>query len=1281
MESVILGSVIANCVPNFPSRSLGLRGCIKTTNIGFRAGIGAEIKFLQILGRDRLASHPVVPEKGATCQEKSFIIKPNRSTTCYLPRAIMALRNRQPLEVVYESSDSVEVDIIAVHGLGANVDWSWTWRDKTDKTDPPHLVNWQKDPGMLPAIVPKSRIILYNYDSRWHANAPRTRLQLCGEDFARAVHAFRRTSPHRPIVFVGHSLGGNVIQHGLLYANSENEFRNITTSVAGVVFLGSPLRGTKLHFLPQLLTTIMSPAGSHGGVIEELAYDNPGLRDKLHDFCRMLNTLSIPASCFFELYESDYGRRKQKMFSGIIKGIVVDETSACIPGHNRISLQADHFDMNKFSDPKNRSFLSVSDEIRKMSKNAQDIIERRAQPHPIITDRRNVLTRNSKARDCLRALFLTDPFEDMKAMKRKKGRRATGTCEWILGSESLTAWLSGKCAPSPKTIPTNVLWLYGNPGTGKTTMSIFLAEELPRIFSATDQKTLAYFFCDSSYDTRKTTTGVIRGLLLQLLQQHPSLLRHVSPKFDERGVKVFDSFDAIWEMLMKVTSDKATGRKYCIIDALDECEPSSQEILLSQLQETFSPNSTTDHDSNLSILITSRPYPEIREFLNVYSNQDLSGFEESKQDIDKFIGEKVAHLKEKKKYTIKVAHQVAQILREKSENTFLWIGLACEELSLRGFASKDAVKRLQALPRGLHSLYKNLLDTAIELGTDNGATIKDLLGFIVVALRPLTVLELGAACGLYQDESEEERVQFTMEEIESCRLMVVVQDDTVLFLHQSVKDFLIRPSGSDGQRLVHELQAHATLATRCIDYLIEITPNAPLPSWKQLEHVEFLLYASNFWPEHARMAESQFLIKDSQAEFFNVVSASREAWLAFLRVKRASFSRRNGAIPKSFSVFHVAARWGIAQMVDHALDSKSKQGAFAQEAEFVDSSFVNSWGQTPLEEAAYSGHVNVMRCLLDRAGADMSVPESVVSAAARNLKNGHEVLDLLLELKGDQIITEGVAIAAAKNERIGDLIVAVLPDRMADKIITEGVAIAAIKNLRKGNQILTFLLDRKGNQAITEKVAIAAAENCTSDRMMALLLDRKGNQIISEEVAVAAAKNNSLGDRILALLLDRKGNQIITEKVTIAAAKNRRKGYQMMTLLLGRIGNQIITEGVAIAAIGNSPRSRQIMTLLLDLEGDQITITEKLLIAVASNGRAEEIMTLLLDRKGDQITITQEVTKAVASNRWRGVEIMTLLLYRKGHQMRRVDVFDAIKGLSWRDRVMGLLDEILPVTE
>ncbi|KAH8742574.1 Alpha/Beta hydrolase protein [Diaporthe sp. PMI_573] len=250
----------------------------------------------------------------------------------------VSTQNRSPFDVLYpdptadtrEETTQAEVDIVAVHGLGSNVDWSWTWRDKAR---PGSSVNWMKDPCMLPIVVPKARIMVYNYDSRWHANAPKTRLELCGEDLVRNLHTFREGLQDRPVVFVGHSLGGLVIQHALLFADREDKFRYLPRCTSGFVALGSPFRGTRMHGVANFVASLMFLAGSHRGVLKALGYDNQLLRDKLQEFCRLREHRSIPTCCFFEAYETDYGRRFG--LPGLFRGMVVSEESACVPGWER----------------------------------------------------------------------------------------------------------------------------------------------------------------------------------------------------------------------------------------------------------------------------------------------------------------------------------------------------------------------------------------------------------------------------------------------------------------------------------------------------------------------------------------------------------------------------------------------------------------------------------------------------------------------------------------------------------------------------------------------------------------------------------------------------------------------------------------------------------------------------------------------------------------------------------------------------------------------------------
>ncbi|KAG7429090.1 Kinesin light chain [Fusarium oxysporum f. sp. raphani] len=293
----------------------------------------------------------------------------------------MSSGNRAPFDVLHPDPTAdtdgetaqAEVDIVAVHGLGSHVDWSWTWRDK-DR--PGSSVNWLKDPDMLPRVVPKSRILAYNYESRWHVNAPRTRLQLCGEDLVRNLHAFRKGVQDRPVVFVGHSLGGLVIQHALLFADREEEYRYLPRRTFGFISLGSPFRGTRMHGMANFVASLLFIAGSHRGVLEALGYDNQLLRDKLQEFCRLRESTSMSTCCFFEAYDTDYGRRLG--LPGLFRGMVVPEESACVPGWERLQLQTDHLKLNKFSGPNDRSFLAVSRQISTMCRPLKNVTEDRA---------------------------------------------------------------------------------------------------------------------------------------------------------------------------------------------------------------------------------------------------------------------------------------------------------------------------------------------------------------------------------------------------------------------------------------------------------------------------------------------------------------------------------------------------------------------------------------------------------------------------------------------------------------------------------------------------------------------------------------------------------------------------------------------------------------------------------------------------------------------------------------------------------------------------------------
>ncbi|KAE8366416.1 hypothetical protein BDV27DRAFT_91676 [Aspergillus caelatus] len=728
----------------------------------------------------------------------------------------------------------------------------------------------------------------------------------------------------------------------------------------------------------------------------------------------------------------------------------------------------------------------------------------------------------------------------------------------MVHTEEIIAWLG----PGQE----DILWLHGFPGTGKSTMSIFLAEKLSAKAPGTSiKKTVSYFFCDSGKPQRNTATLVIRGLLYQLFKHHPPLLKHFWSKYDERGQYIYESFDALWQIFMAAAADQQTGRKYFIIDALDECDQDSQNTLLRQFEESFS--NLNKANSNIRILVTSRPYPEIKRYLKGFANKDLASYPQRKQDIELYIEDKVKDLANKNSYTPKVRDQVRTLLRENAGGTFLWVGLVCEQLGQT--ASKKAVQVLKGLPPGLPSLYGKLLNAALE---QQGEIVVRILKLVAVSLRPLSVLELSEICQLNVDEEDlATRELYTRDDIESCRLMVIIQDGKVLLLHKSVRDHLSQAGHLD------ELDTHAELAYRCIDLVIK--PPA---------------YSSNYaienWPRHARMAQSKFAVQISQTQFFEIYSPCREKWLDEIR---RSFGTH---LPRNLSLLHIAAEWGLSTLARHVYSQAKQMNCLDISSHLCD-------GVTPFELAVQSrdASIEVISVLLDEF--DEKVTTRVLEAAARNRGNGEEVIKFLLVRLGDQIT------------------------------VTKDVVIAAGENWENGEGVMKLLLEYRGDQIkIDEEVVIAAAANRGNAKgVFKVLLDYQDQIIITEEVVKAAAGNRWNAVVLMTLLLDRRTDQVkITEEVLIAAAGNWGSGEGVLNLLFDYLGDEIeVTEDVLISAAGNWANGEAVMKLLLRRRGAQVMVTEEVLKATVSNrGNKEALVKLLLghllDHQG-QITITDEV--------------------------------------------------------
>ncbi|KAK1756155.1 hypothetical protein QBC47DRAFT_401053 [Echria macrotheca] len=143
------------------------------------------------------------------------------------------------LRQVVDGGLSPKVDVVAVHGLnpkGADAKrhaWeTWTAGDKL----------WLRDE--LPKSFPDARVYLYEYDSRVFSNKP-TFSTAANELLDKLTGARRKDAASRPLILIGHNLGGLLIKQALVNAHNNSRYSHIKDATVGLMFFATPHGGGK----------------------------------------------------------------------------------------------------------------------------------------------------------------------------------------------------------------------------------------------------------------------------------------------------------------------------------------------------------------------------------------------------------------------------------------------------------------------------------------------------------------------------------------------------------------------------------------------------------------------------------------------------------------------------------------------------------------------------------------------------------------------------------------------------------------------------------------------------------------------------------------------------------------------------------------------------------------------------------------------------------------------------------------------------------------------------
>ncbi|KAJ5751295.1 hypothetical protein N7533_008323 [Penicillium manginii] len=323
----------------------------------------------------------------------------------------------------------------------------------------------------------------------------------------------------------------------------------------------------------------------------------------------------------------------------------------------------------------------------------------------------------------------------------------------------------------------------GDPGKGKTMLLCGIIDELTQSIGV--NANISFFFCQSTDVRINNATAVLRGLIYSLVEKRPSLLSHVRSRYDQAGKTLFEDINA-WNALSKIFTDilrdSTLQNTYLVIDALDECAIDLPFLLDLIVQESCT-------HSHVKWIVSSRNWPDIEEHLDTATQIAPISLELNEvsvsEAVKKFIQHKVQKLVTDKGYNDKIRDMVYYHLLSHSQGTFLWVALVCQDLNRT--SRRHVLKKLKDLPPGLNALYSRMIDQVRK--SEDAELCKQILATMSIVYRPITLDELTALVKIPNDVSGDHKD--LLEIIAICGSFLTLREETIVFVHQSAKEFLL----------------------------------------------------------------------------------------------------------------------------------------------------------------------------------------------------------------------------------------------------------------------------------------------------------------------------------------------------------------------------------------------------------------------------------------------------------------------------------------------------------
>ncbi|RPA96813.1 hypothetical protein L873DRAFT_1845198 [Choiromyces venosus 120613-1] len=584
-----------------------------------------------------------------------------------------------------------------------------------------------------------------------------------------------------------------------------------------------------------------------------------------------------------------------------------------------------------------------------------------------------------------------------------------GTGEWLFKDDRYKRWR--------KSDKSEILWLHGGPGIGKT----MLAKHVARKFLKGPGEPLGgvklvFYFAQPHLSIAGVPPNDAEGLgpigeevleqqvakvacdlLYGILQQDGNLFDNCKTELENQGVNFFTNPNSLWNVLGKMTKKCPEGPVYFLIDGLDALEKRVCGKLISRIQGLI-----TRTKRPVKLFVTGRNVPRVTYLLGRRFNEiNLDDNENVGVDVKSFIRNRMNALGG---WQDRQKDGATEMILKMSGRTFLWASLVIDHLKL-DCSGPQYEKYLSKFPEKLGSLYKKMLEE-VQLQEGSERILK-IIQSVALAFRPLTFGELGHILECIEKEEAGtgkldshgrtnveplERTADIRQYVRSSRAFLRAGDISVSIVHHTATEYLFDENRRESLQMPPKSTFDLTVSWECFQYLhsaLAGSQEMPKDFRDLVAKWPYLNYAAESWVLHARRSAelNDKLWDDSdrnwlQHKFFEPSDAVRKPWIKLCGDQKMEI------LEGEQTPLHIVVCLGLMPLVEKALlffesgtqETNKYQSPLHLAAKFMSKTYQilidkgspslltaqDQDGNTPLHQAASSGYWPMLVALVEK---------------------------------------------------------------------------------------------------------------------------------------------------------------------------------------------------------------------------------------------------------------------------------------------------------------------------